>query len=183
MDAFDRHCDSQINATDDEAQRQMWNRAALKMMRVAALLAVADCYINPVVTDVHTAWATDLIMRDVALMQERIAQGDVGDSDDTRIKKIARILGDFLDGKVPASYNVPALMVRDGVVPRKYIQQRTAQLAIFNQHKLGAIGALNTTLRAMQDNGYIVEMDKVKAGAQYTFQGQCFRVVSLPALA
>lgn len=180
MNAFDVECDGEINATEDEARRQMWNRAHLKMMRLAALLAVADNPAAPVISDYHVTWALDLIRRDIAIMRNRIESGDVGTTDDSRERKIAALIQEFTDKPLPPSYGIPALMQRDCVVPRKYLQLRTGQLTAFNKHKLGARAALDQTLRSMVDSGFISEMDKVKAGEQYTFQGKCYRILQLP---
>lgn len=180
MDAFDLECDHEINATHDEARRQMWNRAHLKMMRFAALLAVADNHMAPMVQAYHVHWALDLIRRDIGIMKARLEGGDVGTTDDSRQRKLVHIIGEFLEHPTPASYGVPDIMRRDGVVPRKYLQLRTAQLSTFNKHKNGHLFALDTTVKSMVDNGYLVEMDKTKAGEAYTFQGRCFRVVNLP---
>lgn len=70
---FDRQCDQNLNATENEARRQMWNRAHLNALKVATLLAVADSYgtREPVVTAAHADWAIALIMRNIANMQTR----------------------------------------------------------------------------------------------------------------
>lgn len=180
MDAFDVECDGQINSTDDESKRQMWNRAHLKMMRFAALLAVADNHHAPVVQAHHVTWALDLIRRDIAVMRGRIEGGDVGTTDHSRQRKLTAVINDFITKPLPDSYGVPQIMQRDGVVPRKYLQVRTAQVTAFNQHKNGSTFALDSTIKSMVDSGYLVEMDKAKAGEQYTFQGRCYRVVNLP---
>lgn len=180
MDEFDRECDSQINSSTDESWRQMWNRAHLKMCRVAALLAVADDFRNPCVRKIHVEWALDLVRRDIALMRKRMEAGDVGQGDNSRERKLLHVIHEFISQPVPASYNVPAAMSRDGVVPRKYLQMRVYSLAAFSGHHYGAKRALDESIASLIDSGYIVEMDKAKAAEAYTFQGRCFRVVNLP---
>lgn len=180
MDAFDRECDENINSSMDEGWRQMWNRAHLKMMRVAALLAVADNHKLPLVTAVHVGWALDLIRRDIALMRRRMESGDVGVSDDSRMKKLLHIIGEFLTQPLRPGYGVPLQMQRDGVVPRKYLQIRVNSVAAFNQHAFGSKRALDDAIQSCCDSGYLAEVDKLKAGELYTFQGRCFRVVQLP---
>lgn len=180
MEAFDKECDQQINSTTDESWRQMWNRAGLKMMRVAALLAVADNPDTPVVQAHHVGWALDLIRRDIAVMRKRIEGGDVGQGDNTRERKLLSIVKEFLTTPIPPGYGVPTTMQRDAVVPRKYLQMRTSRVASFTTHKQGAKRALDDALSSLCDNGYLAEMDKMKAGEAYTYQGRCFRIVQLP---
>ncbi len=64
MDAFEDECDQRIKASGtNESRRQMWNRAALKAARIAGLLAVADNYLTPCITDDHIDWAIGLVRR------------------------------------------------------------------------------------------------------------------------
>jgi hypothetical protein len=180
MDAFDAECDAQINGSEDESVRQMWNRAHLKMVRMAGLLCIGEDPQNPTIDVHHCTWALDVVRRDIALMQRRMEAGDVGQGDNSRDKKLLHIIHEFLTQPLGPSYGVPAVMQRDAVVPRKYLQMRVSRVASFNQHPLGAKRALDDAIQSCCDSGYIVEMDKNKAGEQYTFMGRCYRVVNLP---
>jgi hypothetical protein len=180
MDAFDAECDGQINGSTDEGWRQMWNRAHLKMMRIAALLAVGDNHMQPVIQAHHVVWALDVIRRDIGIMRKRMDGGDVGQGDSSRDKKLLTIVKEFITETQPLSYGIPAQMQKDGVVPRKYLMTRAYRVASFSGHKFGAKRALDDAIQSCCDNGYIVEMDKVKVGEAYTYQGRCFRVVQLP---
>lgn len=180
MDEFDLECDKQINSTTDESWRQMWNRAHLKMCRVAALLSIGENPNEPVIQPPHVTWAMDLIRRDIELMRKRLEAGDVGQGDDSRSKKLLHIMHEFLSTPLSSSYGVPQDMQRDGIVPRKYLQVRTARVAAFYQAQQGGKRALDDAINTCLDNGHIVEVPKEKAGELYTYQGRCFRIVQLP---
>ncbi len=181
MEAFDKECDVQINKTTDESWRQMWNRAHLKALRVAALLAVADNCLEPCITEVHMRWAIDLVKRDIKIMQRKIDDGEVGTGDATRERKVLAMCRDYLSSpSAPRGYGVPDAMHAEGVVPRKYFQIRTQRASLFTSAKNGAIRALDETLRSLCDSGYIMEVDKMKSADSYGFQGRCFRIVNLP---
>lgn len=180
MDAFDAECDAQINKTLEENWRQMWNRAHLKALRIAALLAVADNPYEPVITPVHINWAIELIHRDIRIMQRKIEDGDVGQGDSTRERKVLSFCKEYLGKPLPKGYGIGDGMHAQGIVPRKYFQIRTQRMSAFTSHKLGATKSLDDTLRSLCDSGYLMEMDKMKAAESYGFQGRCFRIVSLP---
>lgn len=181
QDAFNLECDDMINSQpDDEAWRQMWNRAHLKVLRISALLAVGDNYMTPVVDVHHVQWALDVVRRDINIMRNRLQSGDIGLSDTSREKKILAILKEYLTTPQAASYDVPEQLRKDGFVPRKYLQMRTCRVSSFTTHALGATRALDDALRSLCDSGYLVEADKVKIGEQYTYQGKTYRVVRLP---
>lgn len=180
LDAFDKHCDGQINATDDESWRQMWNRAHLKTLKVAGLLAVTDCPASPIVTEEHAEWALNLIHKDIKIMGRKMASGDVGDGDVAREKKLLSVLHDYLMHPIGAGYKVPDDMRRAGVVARKYLQIRLQRTNSFMKHKLGQTLALDHTIRSLCDSGYLVEVAKDKLPPEWNFHGKAYRILSLP---
>lgn len=180
IEKFERECDAQINGTNDEMWRQMWNRAALKMMRISALLATADNWLNPIINKEHVDWALETIKKDISIMSKRIEAGDIGTNDDSRERKIVKILKEFLEAPVPAGYNVSEDMRKAGIIPRKYLQIRTARQTAFTQHRGGANMALDLTLRSMCDSGYIMEVDKMKMSDSLGFHGKAYRILHVP---
>lgn len=179
LDAFDQECDEQINATHDESQRQMWNRAHLKALRIAALLACADNHIKPVIQEAHAQWALDMVRRDIALMSRKLAEGDVGMGDGTRERKLLHLFREFIGGKVGKGYKIPQEMITDGIVPRKFLQIRCSTIQAFTQHRLGATNAMDQSLRSVIDSGWVAEVPKDTV-AHYKFHGKCYRLLTLP---
>lgn len=180
MNELDAECDAQINKTLDESWRQMWNRAHLKSMRVAALLAIGDNPFSPIIDVQHMSWAIDLIKRDIRIMQRKIDDGEVGTGDSTRERKLLSMCKEYLGG-VTQGYHIPDSMINQGIIPRKYFQIRCARLSLFTQAKQGAIRALNEAIQSMVDSGYLMEMDKIKAADSYGYQGRCYRITNLPS--
>lgn len=178
--AFELECDREINSTTDESWRQMWNRAALKAMRIAALLAVADNWMHPVVKKHHAEWAIDLIRRDIGLMQRRLESGDIGNDDNSRERKLLSLCRDYLTTTIPHGYGIPKGMQEQGIVPRKYLLTRTHRMAPFTSDRRGATVALDLAVRSLIDSGYICEIDKVKLVEDYSFHGKCYRIMNLP---
>ena len=180
LDAFDKHCDEQINATDDESWRHMWNRAHLKALKVAGLLAVMDNHMTPVVTEEHAEWALNLIHRDISIMRRKMSEGDVGDGDVVRERKLLATLADYLKHPIAAGYKITDDMRKAGVVARKYLQIRLQRTNSFAKHKLGQTLALDHTIRSLVDSGYLVEVPKDKIPVEWNFHGKAYRIVSLP---
>lgn len=180
MDEFDARCDGEINGTDDESWRQMWNRAHLKALKVSALLACCDNYSTPVVTEQHARWALNLIMSDIDIMQRKIKDGDVGDGDPVRERKVLSVLAEYLQNPLSKGYNIPDSMRRAGVVPRRYLQARLQRTNCFTKHKLGHSAALDLTIRSLVDSGYLAEYPKDKVHEQWGAAGKCFAIVSDP---
>jgi hypothetical protein len=176
----EQECDKEINSTDDESRRQMWNRAALKVLRIAGLLAVADNWINPCVTKEHLDWALDVIRRDIQIMSRRLDTGDVGTGDTARERKLMSLLRDYLANPLAASYKVPEEMRQNSIVPRSYLQIRTARVASYYNHRAGQNAALDLAIQSAVNNGYLMEVDKAKVAEAYNYHGKAYRVIKLP---
>lgn len=180
LSEFNDYCDSEIRAAgSDESQRQMWNRAHLKAIRVSGILASADNHVTPTIREAHAKWAIDMVTADVFSMRAKVLGGDVGIDDTSRFLKFKSILVDYLKGKVPSSYNLNPKMIEDGIVPRKYLQGRTFQVTSFQNYRLGATMALDHTIKTAIDSGYIMEVPKDKAVELYNYHGRCFRVLDI----
>lgn len=180
MEAFEKECDVQINSSEDETWRQMWNRASLKSMRIAGLLAVADNWTAPIITKQHIDWAITLIRRDMSIMIGRVESGDVGTGDDVRDKKLLSILRQYIREAPPKSYKIPEEMRKNGIVPRKYLQMRTANLMTFKRHRLDSTGALDVSIKSLLAAGWLMQSKKDKIAEGYNFHGDCYLILDLP---
>ncbi|UVO49250.1 YfjI family protein [Sphingomonas sp. SUN019] len=179
FERFDEECRARLNGTDDETQRQVWNRAHLKVLKVASLLAVADHYLAPVVTPEHVRWAMNLVEQDVETFQTRQRDGDIGVDDDARQRKLLSFLRDYIVNPVPSSYGIKAKMVENSIVPRKYLQMRSASLSAFTNHKLGSTRALDDAIRSLIANGNLMEVKRDRLMEGYGFGGVSYRILEL----
>lgn len=178
--AFEEECRTNINMTTNESYRQMWNRASLKAQRVAALLAIGSHYIQPQINYEHITWAIDLVRRDISIMQRRIESGDVGMNDTSRERKMLMILRHYLENDLPPKVKLKNQTFKEqGVVTRAYLQVYASQSPAFNKFRGGAVQALNLSIQALIDNGYLAEVPKEKAVKNHGFNGKMYRILSL----
>lgn len=180
---FDLECDQQINSTEDESWRQMWNRAHLKAMRVSALLGCFNCPNSqqPFVSEADAQWAIDLIRRDIAIMTRKMQNGDVGDGDGTRERKLLSVMHEYLTGgRLPPSYGIPDMLRTERIVPRAYLQIRTGRVNSFATHRNGASQALDHTLKSLVDSGYVVEVPRTTMTENYAYHGKAYRIMHIP---
>lgn len=181
LERYEIDCIEALNRTEDESERQVWSRAHLKALKVASLLAVADNCFSPVIRIEHVAWARALVEQDIATFLSRKRSGDIGLGDDAREAKLLALLRDYLSAAPKASYKIPKDMRENGIVPRNYLQTRTATLPAFAHHRSGSSAkALDEALRSLADSGYIMEVDKSKVADAYGYHGKAYRIVRLP---
>lgn len=177
---FDLRCDGEINNTDHEGWRQMWNRAHLKVYRIAAVLACADNDSAPLIKSHHVQWAMNLVMSDIGIMSRRMETGSVGTGDSTRENKLLDLCKTYFREPLAPSYAIPESLREAGTIPRKFLQINTQRVSCFTNHKLGQIASLDQTIRSLVDGGYFAEVDKASLVQKHSFHGKCYRVINLP---
>lgn len=182
LDRFEDECDAAIHAAgDDESLRQLWNRAHLKALRVAALLAVGDNCFKPVVTPEQAEWAVMLMRHGIAAFDRRIRQGEVGEgSDGGRESKVVELCREFMAlpvERLPSWLKHGKAMQEAGIVPRRFLQQRTQRFSAFEKHKLGHTVALNMAIKSAATNGKLMEVKGDKLVENFSFHGQAYRML------
>lgn len=169
LDAFALDCDANIRAADeDESIRQVWNRAHLKALRIAALLAVADDYESPVIGTEHATWAIALIRQGVATFLARLEAGDIGGGDDfDRHKKVVDACRKWCKLKpqdVPKEVRGYGHLAKSGIVPMRYLSQQVGKLAAFTGKGPGSSRLLDIAIQSALDGGDLVELTKNELG-------------------
>jgi hypothetical protein len=182
LKAFNQECDDQINATEDEARRQMWNRAHLKALKVGALLAVADNPHMPAVTEAQAQWAVDLVRRDIRGMNKRLDGGDVGDGDDARRQKVLTCIRDWRMKELGLTYRNKRgwlAMQENDIVPRAYLTNRLQSLPLFVNHRGGAIAGVDQIVGSLVRDGVLMPVEKTKVADIYGTTGDAYRILQL----
>lgn len=179
---FNLECDMQVNSTQDEARRQMWNRAHLKALKVGSLLAVADNHISPVISGVHAQWSIELVQRDIGGMTRRLTSGDIGGGDDARRQKVQKCVREWLTEELPETYRKRSgwpEMKRASLVPRNYLTNRLQSLPLFSNHRLGANAAISSVLDGMVRDGLLRPIEKGRVRDMFGFHGEGYAVLWL----
>ena len=160
---FDVLCDQRINADGADVEKELWNRAHLNALRLAALVAVGESPLRPVISLAAAEWAIDVVKRSVQGVAKHFRQGDIGDHDTKRRTEVLRLMDAFsaLPTIKKISYGCQNKAGADQpVVPYKYLVQRTSNLSAFKSHRLGSAAGLKETLAHMVDSG---EVQKIGA--------------------
>ena len=164
---FDRFCVSKFYGREDEALRQVWNRAHLKALKIAALCAVADSYMKPTVRETQAVWATEQVLRDVYGLLRRVESGQVGGSTETQQMKIVQsLIKEYLAGG--AKKCEERLRVA-GVVPHSWLMERVQDLAPFRKHRLGARMALKQVEDELISQGTLQQVGGVDVRDKFQY--------------
>jgi len=180
MDDFDTRADAIMNESKLDVEVQLWNRAHLKALKLAALIAVGVNPHDPVINKEVAQWAINLVKRDITGVASRFKEGDVGQGDSKQFHDLKRAIEGFLrmspDQLKKAKESTT--MHKDGVIPYRFLVRKTAAVASFRKDKIGSTNALKRTLQNMVDSGMLIEIARPTLHEKYAFQGVAYGVTA-----
>jgi hypothetical protein len=185
---FDKHCDYQINHASNDVTRQLWNRAHIKSLKLAALLAVGCNYINPIINVECAKWSLDLIVNDAFNLLGRFESGTIGANNlqneqtldiKKALRKYVTSSWEELTTSNGATLNTWAIKV----IPHSYISAFCRQRASFKNDRLGPVQALKTCIAAMIECDEIKELNpNDKRQKSLALNSRCYMITDLSKL-
>jgi len=160
---------------------QIYNRAELKVLKLAASVAVGVNWYAPVVTLDIAKWAKDLVQRDISNMLDNFDNGVLGGLEaeqHTYMKKRFLEYPKIDKKKRNTSYNVPEAIVQYDIITYSYLYRRLKNLKCFTDSRYGVERAIDDTLKVMKKCGEIEEIPKVQM-AEMGIHVPCYSVKSL----
>ena len=155
LDGFDVRADNEINHPDaDDACKQLWNRAHLKALKLAALIAVGVNYNNPVITIEHAQFAIDMVAKDIEAMMGNFQSGMLASTEVRREQLIMDACTAYLNMSFDKrlTYIKNTALARLDVVPIGFLRRRLRNNAEFTD--TGDTGrALDGALKSLVDMG------------------------------
>jgi hypothetical protein len=181
---FNLHCDDQMRNNDtQEVVVQLWNRAHIKALKLAALIAVGVNPYDPVISADVATWATNLIVADVRNLLKRFERGDIGvETAETKqadevIKAFRNyVLKDFASIE---KYKINKRMHADRVIPHRYIVQVLSSFAAFRNDRIGSTNAIKRALETLKAQGDIVQLLPSDVMKKYEFNGVCYGIAQV----
>lgn len=151
LDEFDVKADGMINAAGSDVDMQLWNRAHLKALKLAAVIAVGCNPHAPVVTPDIARWAIDFVERDVAVMTTRFQRGEIGAGDHRHEADIRKAVEAYLamSDSQRLQYKTPKSLLGQPVVPFHYLRRKLRLLSAFKNDRRGVARALEESLKDM----------------------------------
>lgn len=157
LDAFDAFCDEAINNAVNPGESQLWNRAHLKALKLAGLLAVGCNPHAPMVTVELAQWAIEFTKHGTQQVLSKFNLGEVGTGESKQFSDVRRIIEEFFkfDAKQLKSYQCKPEVQAAGLVPYRYLVQRLVRLAAFTHDKRGGTNAVRSVLETMVQMGML----------------------------
>lgn len=172
FDSFNVHCDSNINSAEREIRRHLWNRAHIKALKLAAVIAVGCDPYHPTINSEHASWAINLVVADVRNLLSKFDAGEIGiDGDETKqLQTIINTVRSYITEPFSeVSKYVPNMgnLHSERIIPYAYMQRKLAQVAIFRKDKMGSSYAIKRALKTLVERGDICEVSRSTMSQQY----------------
>ena len=154
---FDKTADGIINAAHNDTIEQLWNRAHLKSMKLAALVAIGCNPIHPLIDKDMADYAISCVRWDVEKLVRKFKAGDIGEGIVKQMADMRKCVRQMLNlNEVRAKkLGMSFEMVRDKLISRRGLQQGTANYASFKNDRAGAARAFDVVIRELHEQGVL----------------------------
>lgn len=168
IDAFGIEADGEINSNSGDVSSELWNRGELKVLKLAALIAVGCNPHSPVVRLEHANWAVKLIRYEIQNLEKRFKRGEISGGEARQESEVLRMFNEFqkLNRDQRIYYRCPNELLDMQVMPFHYSNFRSKRLACFKDDKRGAGKALQDTLATLLKSE-VLEMIPLNQLLQY----------------
>ena len=177
---FDHWSTEIINADRSEVTRELWNRAHLKAMKLATLIAVGINRFDPVVTASQAKEACDLVAGQTSCIIAKFEAGETGEIAGNEIRQeqeIQRVITEYLtsDTNHIQKYGKGTSLTKShehGIIPLSFIQQRLSNTKAFREDKRGSKDAISRIMKSLLEGDKLREVPKAQMGKMF---GNCPR--------
>lgn len=182
LSQFDKTCDGIINAAHNETIEQLWNRAHLKALKLAATVAVGVDYVNPVIQVEHAEYAIACVRHDISRLVAKFQTGDVGDGMSKQMSDMRKAVRQMLNINEARAKKLGMTweMVRDRLISRRGLQQSTTGIASFKNSREGSGRAFDTVIKELHESGIITTLGTADLNSKYGKQVGRYYVLMEP---
>jgi hypothetical protein len=173
---------SYINRSDQVVTRELWNRAHLKILKLAAVIAIGQDMYKPVVTVESLDWAKQLVEKDILNVISKFESGKAGKeaSELNQINETVDCIGYYLRQpyeKFGKTYKVDQRMYKDGIIPLSFLSKKLLNMKAFREDKMQGTKALERAVRALIDEGSIREVRQIDMHSRYGSTAKAYYAV------
>lgn len=186
---FLNHKDRMLSGVDNEAIRQLWSRAPLKALKLAALLACGENLDEPIIDGVSLQWALEVLRYSIQKLFKRINETGLATAEkaSVQLQEMKRVIGEFvkkgLKGELPEKFSkfvdltsiVPKI-----TIPHSYLSSRLTMLKSFS-NSANTIKSIESAEIDLINQGAIIEVSRKEALEDFNFTGRLFRIADVNA--
>lgn len=186
LKSFDKYADAQINNSQKDVIKQLWNRAHIKALKISGLLAVGVNPYDPIVTAEQVQWAINMVQSDIKTLSEKFEAGEIGHNtlEVKQGREIIKVMKEYVSTEfatIGPKYKLNQKMFDDKVIPYAYLSRRLIASAAFRHDKSGSTYAIKRAIQVLIDSDRLRQLNKQEMTGKYSSTMICY-VVSNPAI-
>lgn len=159
FDDFDKYADQQINGTNKEVLRQLWNRAHIKSLKLSALIAVGVNMSEPLILPEYVTWAINMVQFDIRALSRKWELGEIGEktNETGQITVLKKLIKDYYtiglgEGK---SYDKFRNYHLHNIICHSYISVRLSQYPQFYKDQKGRTKTIKQAIGVLVECGIL----------------------------
>lgn len=175
---MDTYSTAKINASDRDVFKQLWNRFDLKVIKLAAILALSVNRFNPVINVQQMEWARSLVLTDTLRLLGKFQAGLIGTHNenteqDAGIKQAIRqyLASEYVE---LTTYEINGALHQDKIIPYFYLQRRLVATAPYKKGKVTGTQAVKAAIQNLIDAGQLQEVPPAQLREKYQFNGRAY---------
>jgi len=163
MNAFEDFCVAKMQGNDD-AVKQIWNRAHLKALKLAGVVAVGINHETPAIDEETASWAICFIQHTIENTIKRFASGDMDGGSSEQYARVKQLFQEYekMTPQKRMSYGCNELVAKSGIMFHGFLGKRLLRLACFKHDRRGVKRAITETIEFLIDNGEIIPVTDTK---------------------
>lgn len=176
------YADKQMNANADEVILNLWNRHHLKVMKVAALLAISRHNLEPVISAEDILWANSLCMTDVINLMGKFERGEIGREgeaktfDAEQIAHVTKVIGRFIKQEILRDVT-SQFHWNNRCITRSMIMKHCLSFKAFTKsNSEGAVRALDKVLVEMVKSGWLEKMNMDQTWSTFKSKAETYAI-------
>lgn len=181
-DEFEKFTRSKINSASKDTIRNLWNRAYIKSMKLAALVAIGENFFHPVINAHNLSWAIKIVTDDVKAMSAKFEDGGIGKPsvEVKQISEVKRMIAHYVTKPFDElkTYKIDQRLHSAKYITHNYISRRLLATAAFKEN--GTVG-LKRAIQSLIDDGFIVEVSKAEL-LKFSTSQKAFMITNMSIL-
>jgi len=153
---------------NDEGLAELWTRAALNVLKISGILAVADNYRKPFITEEILDWSIYFVNHCIVSTSEQFGKTDVNSDDSERELYIINAINDYfkMDFNKKYNYGVRNKKLKEypHIIPYSYLKKRADRNVLFSKNSLGFMRSFDQTIENLMTESVIKTVDNADLG-------------------
>ena len=168
---YERRTTDMINDSTNMVLCQLWNRAHLKVLKLAGLIAVGINIHEPIIDVKCFEWAVAFVEKDIDAIMHRFESGNVGSGESKQYQDMVRKITSYFTNKPHVDYKK---YHEQGVISTQCLTRACANMTSFKKDPRGAARVRDDLLRQLVEEAMLNLVPPQQAKSAFNTTGKLY---------